>query len=395
MSMSPAFTAKLLAKRKQEMTVAITPDIYPWYRQMLAQRIVYDERRGAWMVFRYADVGQVLLDVGSFSSQRTLKPDGSVDEIAGAGMLGTDPPRHRHLRSLVIQAFTQKRVAQLEPRIRAIATQLLDEMTQTDTPDLVAGFAFPLPVMVIAELLGVPAHDALQFRQWAIDFVGNDYELRMQTARAISGYFNALISERAQRPRQDLISELLGAEVNGESMTRSDLIGACLLLLIAGHETTATLIGNAMWCFDEHPEAWQQILADPALLPGAIEEVLRFRAVVHYLPRVVKQDMRFMDQDLEAGDLMLPMFAAANLDPEQFPHPDRFDIRRTPNRHLGFGFGIHLCLGATLARLEARVGLGQLMARFPRAQRDRSQPLELRQSAFVYSLKSYPIYLQG
>jgi cytochrome P450 len=204
-----------------------------------------------------------------------------------------------------------------------------------------------------------------------------------------------LISERTRKPRQDLISELLGAEVNGERMTRSDLIGACLLLLIAGHETTATLIGNAMWCFDEHPDAWQQILADPTLLPGAIEEVLRFRAVVHYLARVLKQDMRFLDQNLEAGDLLLPMFAAANLDPQQFPDPDRFDIRWTPNRHLGFGFGIHLCLGATLARLEARVGLGQLIARFPRARRDRSRPLELRQSAFVYSLKAYPIHLRG
>ena len=395
MSMSPALAAKLLANRKQELTVALTPDIYPWYRQLRGQRIRYDERRAAWLVFRYADVEQVLLDVDHFSSQRTLKPDGSVDEVAGAGMLGTDPPRHRHLRSLVVQAFTQKRVAQLEPRIRAIATQLLDEMAQADTLDLVTAFAYPLPVMVIGELLGVPAHEALQFRRWSIDFVGNDYELRMQTARAISGYFDALITERTQRPRQDLISELLNAEVNGERMTRSELIGACLLLLIAGHETTATLIGNAMWCFDEHPEAWQQVLADPALLPGAIEEVLRFRSVVHYLPRVVKQDMRFLDQDLEAGDLMLPMFAAATLDPEQFPDPDRFDIRRTPNRHLGFGFGIHLCLGATLARLEARVGLGQLMARFPRAQRDRSRPLELRQSSFVYSLKSYPIFLQG
>jgi cytochrome P450 len=395
MSMSPAFATKLLANRKQELTVALTPDIYPWYRQMRAQRILYDERRAAWLIFRYADVEQVLLEVGSFSSQRTLKPDGSVDEVAGAGMLGTDPPRHRHLRSLVVQAFTQKRVAQLEPRIRTIATQLLDEMAQADTLELVTAFAYPLPVMVIGELLGVPAQEALQFRQWAIDFVGNDYELRMQTARAISGYFDVLISERTRRPREDLISELLNAEVNGERMTRSDLIGACLLLLIAGHETTATLIGNAMWCFDEHPEAWQQVLADPALLPGAIEEVLRFRSVVHYLPRVVKQDMRFLDQDLEAGDLVLPMFAAANLDPEQFPDPDRFDIRRTPNRHLGFGFGIHLCLGATLARLEARVGLGQLMARFPRAQRDRSHPLELRQSSFVYSLKSYPLNLQG
>ncbi len=221
MAMPPALAAKLLASRKQELTVVVTPDTYPWYRQMRSQRIFYDERRAAWMVFRYADVERVLLEVGSFSSQRTLKPDGSVDEIAGAGMISTDPPRHRHLRSLVVQAFTQKRVAQLEPRIRAITAQLLDEMAQTAAPDLVTAFAYPLPVMVIGELLGVPAHEAFQFRQWAIDFVGNDYELRMQTASAISGYFNALISERAQRPRQDLISELLGAEVNGERMTRS------------------------------------------------------------------------------------------------------------------------------------------------------------------------------
>ena len=273
-------------------------------------------------------------------------------------MPGTDPPRHRHLRSLVVQAFTQRRVTQLEPRIEAIAARLLDEMACVDSPDLVASFAFPLPVMVIGELLGVHADEPLQFRKWAIDFVGNNCDLRMQTVRAMSGYFNALISERIERPRQDLISDLLGAEVNGERMTRSDLIGACWLLLIAGHETTAILIGNALWCFDEHPEAWQ-------------------------------------DQDLEAGDWVLPMFAAANLDPEQFPDPDRSDIHRTPNRHLGFGYGIHLCLGATLARLEARVGLGHLMSRFPRAHRDRSHPLELRHSSFVYSLKSYPMHLRG
>jgi cytochrome P450 len=191
-------------------------------------------------------------------------------------MISTDPPRHRHLRSLVVKAFTQKRVAQLEPRIRAIAAQLLDEMARTDAPDLVTAFAYPFPVMVIGELLGVPAHESPQFRQWAIDFVGNDFELRRRTASAISAYF-----------------------------------------------------------------------------------------------------------------------AAANLDPQKFPDPERFNIRRTPKRHLGFGFGIHLCLGASLARLEASVGLTELLKRFPRVRRDASRPLELRPSSFVYSLQSYPIHLQS
>ena len=156
-----------------------------------------------------------------------------------------------------------------------------------------------------------------------------------------------------------------------------------------------SLISSALWCFDEHPEAWAEVCADPSLLPGAIEEVLRYRAVIHYFPRVVRRDVRYLDQDLKAGDMLLPMLAAANLDPEVFPDPDRFDIHRFPNRHLGFGYGIHLCLGATLGRLEARIGLAQLIERFPHLRRDSSKPLALRDSSFVYSLKSYPVHLNG
>ena len=160
------------------------------------------------------------------------------DEIKGAGMIGADPPRHRHLRALAVQAFTQKRIAQLEPRIAAIAARLLDEISGA-TSDLVGAFAFPLPVTVIGELLGVPMQHMSQFRQWSMDFVGNDFDVRLRTAEAMSAYFNELISARTQEPRQDLISDFLVAEFNGERMSRSDLIGTCMLLLIAGHETTA------------------------------------------------------------------------------------------------------------------------------------------------------------
>ncbi len=393
----PADTrARLLANRKQLTTMALTLDTYDWYRRNLrGERICYDEQRAAWLVFRYADVQQVLLDTASFSSNRAFKPDGSVDEIGSAGILGMDPPRHRRLRSLIARAFTQAQVAQLESRIGEITARLLDVMEDQRSVDMVDALAFPLPVMVIAELLGVPLGDTPQFRRWAGEMIGDDFEVRMRALEAMTGYFDSLIAERSRSPREDLISGLVRSEIDGVRLNREELIGACTLLVVAGHETTASLIGNALWCFDEYPQALAQVIAQPALLPGAIEEVLRMRAVVHWISRLTLRPVRFLDRDIPAGEQVLPLFAAANLDPAQFPEPDRFDIHRAPNRHLGFGFGIHLCLGAGLARLEARIALRQLFDRFPRVQRDRSRPLELRPSAFIYSLQRFPVLLQG
>jgi cytochrome P450 len=392
--MSPAARARLAASRKQEVATLLTPDIYSWYRQQLdVCRMRYDERRSAWMVFGYAEVQQVLLDNDTFSSEKTLKADGSVDEIGGAGMLGLDPPRHRHLRSLVVQAFTQKRVAALEPRIQALTASLLDGMRDQESVDIVNALAFPLPVMVIAELLGIPGADRDQFRSWTSDMIGTDYDLKMQGFGKMAAYFDAVIAEHMRNPKEDLISELLTAQIGGERLNKADVVGTCLLLLVAGHETTTTLIGNALWCFDEHPEARAELLKRPEILPTAIEEVLRFRSVLHWFPRVVKKDMQFLGHDLKEGDLVLPVFAAANRDGAQFPDPDHFDIHRSPNRHLGFGHGIHLCLGASLARLEAKVALGELFRRFPRVRRDALKPSTLRPSSFVFSFSHYPVRL--
>ncbi len=394
MTMSPAARARLAASRKQEVATLLTPDIYSWYRQQLdVCRMRYDERRSAWMVFGYAEVQQVLLDNDTFSSEKTLKADGSVDEIGGAGMLGLDPPRHRHLRSLVVQAFTQKRVAALEPRIQALTASLLDGMRDQESVDIVNALAFPLPVMVIAELLGIPGADRDQFRSWTSDMIGTDYDLKMQGFGKMAAYFDAVIAEHMRNPKEDLISELLTAQIGGERLNKADVVGTCLLLLVAGHETTTTLIGNALWCFDEHPEARAELLKRPEILPTAIEEVLRFRSVLHWFPRVVKKDMQFLGHDLKEGDLVLPVFAAANRDGAQFPDPDHFDIHRSPNRHLGFGHGIHLCLGASLARLEAKVALGELFRRFPRVRRDALKPSTLRPSSFVFSFSHYPVRL--
>jgi cytochrome P450 len=396
MTMPAAARARLAASRKQEVATMLTADIYLWYRQQLdVCRMRYDERRSSWMVFGYDEVQCVLRDTETFSSEKMFKADGSVDEIGGAGMLGLDPPRHRHLRSLVVQAFTQKRVAALEPRIQALTASLIDRIEDEKEADIVDALAFPLPVMVIAELLGVPTADLEQFRSWTSDIIGTDYELKVQGFTKMGAYFDGIIAEHMRTPKENLISELLAAQIGSERLSKADVVGTCLLLLVAGHETTATLIGNALWCFDEHPEARAEVLMRPEILPSAIEEVLRFRSVLHWFPRAVRRDTQFLGHELKEGDLVLPVFAAANRDGAQFPDPDRFDIRRSPNRHLGFGHGIHLCLGASLARLEAKVALGELLRRFPRMRRDALIPPALRPSSFVLSFNHYPVRLRG
>src|SRR5579859_4074938 len=394
MALSAEACTRVLASRKQLTSVALTPDIFDWYRHLASShRIHYDERRASWLVPGYADVQHVVLDPQTFSSQRSLNPDGSVDEVMSGGFLGLDPPRHRQLRSLAVQAFTQRRVAQLEPRIREITDQLLDKLGEREDADIVEDFAFPLPVTVIAELLGVPREDVGQFRAWSADLVGNDFAIRAQAFERLANYFGELVASRSRAPRDDLVSELLRVEVEGSKLTAQDITNTCALLLIAGHETTTSLIGNALWCLEDNPAAREELAAHPELLPGTIEEVLRARAVIHFIPRVVTRNVRFLDQELREGDVVLPLFAAANLDAAHFPEPERFNIRRSPNRHLGFGYGIHLCLGASLARLEANIGLGRLLQRFPRIRRDPSRALKLRPSSFVFSLQHYPVYL--
>ncbi|GCE05525.1 cytochrome P450 [Dictyobacter aurantiacus] len=397
MSATPSYSYEELQRRRtRQASVLLTPDIYDWYEQMMASHdLYYDETRASWLLFRYEDVMRVLQDTRTFSSQRTTNPDGSVDPIASGGILGMDPPRHRQLRSLISMAFTPRAIAQLEPRIRAIVNDLLDHVGDEDGMDAINDLAFPLPIIVIAELLGVPASDREQFRQWSSDFVGTDYALRLATSKKIAAYFQALVEQRRRQPGEDLVSELIRAEIDGERLPAPDILGTCLLLLIAGHETTTGLIGNAIVCLDEHAEAKQELLAHPELLPSAIEEVLRYRAVVHTIPRIVAVDTMLCGQEIKAGNLLLPLFAAANLDSRQFPDPGTFDIRRDPNRHLGFGYGIHFCLGAPLARLETRIALSALLERFPNFHRRHAGQLELRPSSFIYGLKQLPIVFES
>jgi cytochrome P450 len=382
-------------RRMQQISIPLTLDIYSWYQDMQRSHAVFfDTSRACWLVFRYDDVQRIISNTQIFSSQRNIGPDGKVDPIFSGSILGMDPPRHRQLRALTTQAFTPRVVANQEPRITSIVRTLLDQVAVRGEMEVVDDLAFPLPIMVIAELLGVPKSDRDPFRQWSAGIVGTDYALRRDASRRMAEYFQELIKQRRQDPREDLISDLLRAEVDGERLPEEELLGTCILLLIAGHETTANLISNALVCLDEHPESLRQLIAQPNLLPSAIEEVLRYRAVVHTLPRVAMADTVLAGQEIKAGDLVSPLFASANLDETQFPNANTFDIRRTPNRHMGFGYGIHFCLGAPLARLETRIALEMLLERFPTLQRRRSIPLELKPSYFIYGFKHVPIKWQ-
>ncbi len=397
MTLSPESRShKVHQSLTKHASVLLTPDIYRQYQalQTSSQRVLFDNERGAWLVFRYADVHRVLLDTSTFSSQRAFKPDGSVDSLAGGGMLGMDPPRHQQLRALASQAFTPRVVALLEPRILSLVQTLLDQVEAKGEMDLVDDLAFPLPMMVIAELLGVPHADREQFRQWSANIVGTDYALRLTTIQQMVPYFLSLIERRRHDPREDLISAFLSAEVGGEHLPEQDIVGTCMLLLVAGHETTTGLLSNAVVCLDEHPLARQEVMEQPDLLPQAIEEVLRYRAIVHTIPRVVTVNTLLGDQELQEGDLVLPLFAAANFDEAQFPDAGRFNIHRTPNRHLGFGYGIHFCLGAPLARLETRIALRLLLERFPQIQRRPDVPLELKLNPAIYGLKHLLVTLR-
>jgi cytochrome P450 len=392
MTKTVSFSYDDLARRRTQLfSVNLSLDIYDWYQEMQQSHAVFfDASRAAWLVFRYAEVQQVMRDPQTFSSQLWRTNSDGKDDPTSPGMLGMDPPRHSQLRALVSQAFTPRTVAGMESYIISIVEGLLDRIAHKREADLIAELAFPLPALVIAQMLGVPQSDHEHFRRWASEFVA-DGPRRNKAVQTMEQYFREMIAQRRREPQEDLISRLLHAEIDGERLPEDELIETCYLLLVAGHETTVGLISNALICFDEHPENMQELIARPELLPTAIEEVLRYRGVVHTSTRMATVDSVLGGQKIPAGDLVLPIFASANLDERQFPDASTFLLRRTPNRHLGFGYGSHFCLGAPLARLESRIALQQLLARFPTIRRRRNIPLVLKPSHFIYGLEQVPV----
>ena len=353
-------------------------DPYPVYAALRARAPVHRSTLlNAWLFTRHADVDAILRDHRHFGNdprEGTLSPRQQAMLPPGHEftMLLLDPPDHTRLRALVNRAFTRRAVNALEPRIRAIVGSLLDDIADLAGFDFMQAMARPLPVTVIAEMLGVPPEDRERFRVWSARrarLLEPTISLREREAgeaasRAFDAYFRPIIEARRAAPRDDIVSALVLAQDEGERLTERETLNMLRLLLIAGHETTTNLIGNGMLALLRHPEAIQRLRDDPSMIPAAVEEILRFDSPVQADFRRVLEDCEVSGIALRKRDNLVLFLGAANRNPEVFEDPDRLDVGRSRGSHLSFGRGIHHCLGAALARLEGRIVLEMLLDRF-------------------------------
>lgn len=375
---------------------AIESQLSPFtvYDEMREQTpIRYDENRKCWDVFRYEDVQYVLKNPKLFSSQRNR---------ANESMLTTDPPKHKQLRDLVNQAFTPRAIEALAPRIQEIADDLLSSHLAKGQIQMVHDLATPLPVIVIAELIGVPTSDRDKFKEWSdvqVKGAKDDSDEAFQELMAekaknhkeLSDYFTAIMEQRRIQPEDDLISLLLAAEIDGQKLTDKEIVGFCILLLAAGNETTTNLITNGVRILAEQPHLQQQLREHPEMIQTAVEETLRYYPPIVAIGRVAKETVELGGQTIAAGDQVISWVGSANRDEQKFADADMFVPDRKPNQHMGFGFGIHFCLGAPLARLEGRVVLQTLLNHMEHIQLVPDTTLQPIQSAFVFGVKEYPV----
>ena len=385
-------------------------DPYPLYRQLREEDPVHwSEPMEAWVLTRYDDVVGVLKSP-RFSADRKRARNrfaqlaSAMQEDVGplgraTTMLSADPPEHTRLRGLVSKAFTMRMVEAMRPHIQEITDDLLDAVGSSSSFDLIQDLAYPLPVIVIAEMLGVPPEDRDEFKRWSDDlaatlggpFVAPDVLERARTsAQEMADYFRGVIAERRREPREDLLSGLIAAEERGEVLSEDELLATCMLLLAAGNETTTNLIGNGMVALLRHPDQLRKLQQDFSLIEPAVEEFLRYDGPVTSTARVAMEELEIGGKAIEEGRLVLTVLAAANHDPAQFSNPDELDITRQDNRHVAFGFGTHFCLGAPLARVEAQIAFTALLRRWPKLQLA-SAEVEWGPSFILRGPKSLPI----
>jgi pimeloyl-[acyl-carrier protein] synthase len=388
-------------------------DPYPLYHRLRAEDPVHRSPLGFWVLTRHADVLAVLRDPRMSRDPRRservalLRASAEVDELLAAeeaapSMLFVDPPDHTRLRTLVNKAFTPAAVERLRPRVEELVAGLLDEAAGTGAMDVVEGLAYPLPVTVICELFGVPEADRDRFRAWSRGLVhlldplvaSDALERALRARQALRGYLGGLIAERRAHPAGDLLTALIAAEDQGHQLTEAELVSMCVLLLVAGHETTVNLIANGMLALLRDPEARARLQADPALARGAVEELLRYDSPVQFTSRHALEDLDVGGRRVRAGETVVAVLGAANRDPAQFPDPDRLDLARAPNRHLAFGGGIHFCLGAPLARMEAAVAIPAMLARLPGLALGPAPPVR-RDTVTLRGLSSLPVTFQA
>ncbi len=369
-----------------------------WCREMRATQPVFHDEKYGWFVFRHPDVALTLSDYVTYSSEYDigLAPEQEESRV----LIMMDPPQHRRLRTLLTQAFSARTIAQMEPQIESIVEDLLEPISANERGEFIGELASPLPIIVIAEMLGLPREDWRLFKKWT-DIQVTDAPEVQETVKEMATYFFTFLAEKRKHPDTKLISLLLAAESEGKRLTDPELFSFFNLLLVAGNITTTNLLGNAMLCFDLFPDALEQLRENPALAANTVEETLRYMSPARvFTPdvigsRIIKGDTTLADVQLRKGDVVRPIIFSANFDEQQFSDPERFDITRHPNRHLSFGHGIHFCLGAPLARLEARIVLATMVKRFAGweiLERDR---LEQINSPLVLGLKRLPMKFQN
>ena len=379
-----------------------------WRRLRETAPMFYSRGLGAYFATRYEDVEAMLKSPAMSSDRRDTamframnwfnRKEPQFMDFMVRNLLMLDGAEHRRLRGLVSRAFTSRRVEVLRPRLEAIAEDLLTAAVSSGRIELVSEFAYPFPVIAIAELLGVPAEDREKFRQWTADLVqildplqGNQGAAPMRRAtRELYAYFAGMLAQRRAEPRDDLMTAMLQAE-DGESLLEDgDLQALCTLLLVAGHETTANLIGNAFVALLSHPEERKRLQEEPSLLSTAVDEFLRYDSPIQFTDRAVVEDCEFGGTVLRKGQMVGLVLAAANRDPEVFSQPDGLDVGRDPNPHLALSQGAHFCLGAQLARMEAEIAVGTFLRRFPDF-KGPAEPTEWRRSMLLRGPVALPL----
>jgi cytochrome P450 len=369
---------------------------FPWYRVLREHHpVYYSPEFHSWFIACYQDVQRIINDPVLFSSEQSVRrrPMGTPQEEKSIArtLLWADPPHHRQLRSLISQAFTPRTVADLEPRVTEIVHAHLHRVALQGAMDIIKDLANPLPIIVIAELLGIPSSDQEQFKYWSDIIVSPARQEKKRAVQEMNAYFLTIIEQRRLDAHHDLISALLATQIDGVHLTDAELLNFCRLLLVAGHETSTNLIGNAFLTFLEHPQVIEELRANPHLVLAAIEEVARYRSPIQRVRRATTQDIEIGSFTIKAGSIISPLLGSANRDERVFTQPDVFDIHRTPNRHLAFGHGIHYCIGASLARLETRITIEALLTRLQDLQLVTAHPLQPIGSAFVYGVRSLPV----
>ena len=386
------------------LSARMVRDPYPLYARMRERDPVHRSRlTGAWMFTRHGDVDTILRDPRRFASdprKGTLSPRQArlLPPAEEYTLLFLDPPDHTRLRALVNKAFTRRAVKALEPRIRAILAALLDAVDDSSAFDLMEAVARPMPVIVIAEMLGVPPEDRARFRQWSAQrarllepTIGmRERRIGAAASEAFDAYFRAIIEQRRTDPRDDILSALVEAEHEGERLTEREMLNMLRLLVIAGNETTTNLIGNGLLALLCHPAELERVREEPGLIPSAVEELLRYDSPSQATFRRVVEDCEVNGFALRRRDNVVVLIGAANRDPAAFDDPERLDVTRDAGTHLSFGRGIHHCLGAQLARLEGRIAFEMLIERFPRIEL-RTERVRFRKTMVFRGLEALPL----